>query len=394
MGNSQEKNRSKSRSKSPFSSHNPKLLFDKNPPPPNPRQNAQITKKIETPITTKSKNPKKIDFFELNKGELQYTWEFIGKAVENQNKRVINLGFDEKSFIQYMNFGVNFKINSLKAQNLEEMQSPMTARTSSKLNEIFGSASISPLKNEKTEIKSASTVIINNNSPKKSVKTREAKLPPKKFESNKYVRDVEKEINRITSEINDLKVERFSELKDRKLISQEIPIKILTFSKKVNSYSKFSSNKKEKSILIEATTPENINSANSYKKLIENLASPNSNSNLDCSPYEKRSSRTPNKEREIESIYSQENLDKYLNKSFTDCSENNKYLKEKYVKKVENVAEERGNFIHLNYEPKKGNHQINKSKEKQNLKENLDNLKKSLNNFTREKINCSDIEVE
>lgn len=385
MGNSQEKNISRSRSKSPLTSANPNIYVEKSPLTPR--------KNIQNLIIKKNTNINRYDNMELDKHELQDTWEFIGKAVENESKRVINLGFDEKSFIQHMHFGVHFKINSFKIQNIEEIYSPITARTSSKLNEIFGSAGLSSLKNEKTEIKSPSTVLIkNNNNQKNSFKADASKLPPKKFQSNKYVRNVEKEINRITSEINDLKLERFSELKDSKLIRNEIPIKTLTFSKEINgSYSKCSSSKKGKNILNEAMMPENFNSASSYRKLIENLASPVSNSKFDCSSYnEKKTSRTPNKANGIESIYSQENLEKYLNKSFTDFSENNKYLKEKYVKKVENVAEERGSFLHLKYEPRKGNHQISKSREKQNLNENLENLKQTMNNFAKEKFNCSE----
>jgi len=83
----------------------------------------------------------------------------------------------------------------------------------------------------------------------------------------------------------------------------------------------------------------------------------------------------------IKSDYSQENLKKYLNKSHSDFSNNARFLADKKTISPGNFAENRGNFIYMNYDFSKKKNSLRKmpNVEKENLETSLINLKKSLN---------------
>ena len=80
------------------------------------------------------------------------------------------------------------------------------------------------------------------------------------------------------------------------------------------------------------------------------------------------------------SYYSKENLTKYLNKSYSDFSNNSKFLKyqERSKKKI-SFAENRGNYLHMKYDYEKTSSKSVKNHETENLETSIINLKKSLN---------------
>lgn len=85
----------------------------------------------------------------------------------------------------------------------------------------------------------------------------------------------------------------------------------------------------------------------------------------------------------IQSFYSHENLKKYLNKSHSDFSNNSRFLAEKRPISPHIFAENRGNFLYMNYDYNKKQKQNSMRKitniERENLENSLINLKKSLN---------------
>lgn len=100
--------------------------------------------------------------------------------------------------------------------------------------------------------------------------------------------------------------------------------------------------------------------------------------------YNIRENRLMNKGKKInkekiqqKSDYSQENLKKYLNKSYSECYPNQKFLKNKERNKEKPLfAENRINFLYMNYE--KINKEKPLTKERENLESSLLELKRSL----------------
>ena len=91
-----------------------------------------------------------------------------------------------------------------------------------------------------------------------------------------------------------------------------------------------------------------------------------------------------NENNKIQSFYSYENLKKYLNKSHSDFSNNSRFLVEKRPVSPHVFAENRGNFLYMNYDYDKKQKLMNSMRkitniERENLENSLINLKKSLN---------------